>query len=104
MRVLFNSIALAGLIVATGATAQPAGDGYLVAIPYADLNLANPAGVAALKNRVEAQADQLCVGASDSPLQQSLQTKQCRAAFIHAAQRQLPFERTPVSGALHASR
>ena len=100
MRTLFTSIALATLACTTPAMAEPAGDSYSVAISYADLNLANPAGIATFQGRVRTSADRACVGVGDSPLQQSMQVQKCRAQFFSAAQQQLR-SALAVSGGMH---
>ena len=103
MRVLFTSIALAGLMFAAPAAAQPSED-YSVAVPYGDLNLGSDAGLATFNGRVQASANDVCTGASDSPLQVKLQIQKCRAHFKQAAERQLQLAIGPSSGTLLAAR
>lgn len=98
MRVLFTSIALAGLISAVPAVAEPVGEAYSVSISYQDLNVANPVGRARLKARIAAEADRICSSASDSPLTQAIDSKQCRARFTRSAERQLSLAIAPTGG------
>jgi UrcA family protein len=98
MRVLFNAIALAGLVSAMPAVAEPVGEAYSVSISYEDLNVANPIGRARLKGRIAAEADRLCISASDSPLKQAMDSKQCRARFTRSAERQLSLALAPTGG------
>ena len=105
MRVLLTSIALAGLFTASPAAAEPAGDAYPVSIFYGDLNMANPVGLSRLKDRIAAEAGKACDAVSDSPLTQTIETKQCRAKFTRSAERQLSLALAPAGGArLMASR
>ena len=104
MRVLFTSIALAGLIAATPAAAQPGAEDFSVAIPYSDLNLASAAGLATFSGRVKSAAANVCIGAGDSPLQQTLQAQKCRANFKRTAEQQLQLALAPVGGRIFAAR
>jgi len=95
MRILLTSLALACSIAASPAVAQPGAEDFSVAISYSDLDVASDAGATILVHRIKARADQFCVGAGDSPLQQLMQAQQCRANFIAAAERKLQFAEVP---------
>ena len=100
MRVLLTSIALAGLFSASPVIAEPVGDDYPVSIFYGDLNISNPVGLSRLKDRIAAEADKACDSVTDSPLKQSIETKQCRANFTRSAERQLSLALAPAGGAV----
>lgn len=89
MRTLLVPIAFAGLAYASAVAAQPVGDTYSVSIPYADLNLSNPAGVEALKGRIAAQAGRTCGATIPAPLKEVMDVRQCRAGFARAAEQRL---------------
>jgi UrcA family protein len=92
MNALFTAIALSTIVSAAPAAAQPAEEAYSVAISYNDLDVASDSGIATLLHRVKANADRLCIGAGDSPLQQLLHAQQCRGNFIRAAEGKLWLE------------
>lgn len=54
-------------------------------VGFADLNLRSEAGVAALKQRVHAAADRLCLSIGVEPLQTRMQTLTCRDGAIASA-------------------
>jgi UrcA family protein len=85
MRVLLTAIAFAAFAGAAPAAARTGEEAYSVTIPYGDLN----GDVRVVLHRVRASADRFCIGVGDSPLQQLLQAQQCRANFIHSAERKL---------------
>ena len=96
MRVLLTAMALA-MACAAPATAEPIDNQFSVAVPYGDLNLDSPEGVAALKGRVKAKAAQAC----DVPpitLGQALQVRSCRMAFVRSAERNLELELASSAG------
>lgn len=98
MNALFTAIALSTLVSAAPAAAEPGEESYSIAISYNDLNVASDSGAAALLHRVKANADRLCIGAGDSPLQQLLQAQQCRISFIRAAEGKLWLDQGSSSG------
>jgi UrcA family protein len=84
------------------ATAQPIDDQFSVAVPYGDLNLDSPAGIAALTGRVKAKAAQAC----DVPpitLGQRLQVRSCRINFVRSAQRNLEIELASSAGGIRVA-
>ena len=96
MRVLLTAMALA-MACAAPATAEPIDNQFSVAVPYGDLNLDSPEGVAALKGRMKAKAAQAC----DVPpitLGQALQVRSCRMAFVRSAERNLELELASSAG------
>jgi UrcA family protein len=84
-----------GLFLATGiglAHAQPMvveAERPHAAISYADLNLASPAGQAALKARVERAAARLCLSRGAPPPQERMQRKRCFASAMAGAEPQI---------------
>lgn len=88
MRNLFASMAIAGLLLSTGAAAAPASEDtqtYSVAINYADLNLHSAEGLEAFGSRVKSEARRVCGATKVTPLQESLEIRQCRAQLIRSA-------------------
>jgi len=85
---LFAVAALAAAYVNTSAAISPAAahgaDG--VAISYADLNLANPAGRAALDRRIAAAARQVCGQFLITELKWAEMSRACRVEVIASAQ------------------
>ena len=103
MRTLLT-IALASFVCAAPAAAAPADGEFSVAISYGDLNLSSAAGVAKLLGRVKARANMICVGASDSPLAETLQEQKCRKDFIRTAERTMQVAFVPASSGRAAGR
>ena len=69
MNALFTAIALSTLASAAPAAADTGEEAYSIAISFNDLDVARDSGAAVLLHRVKANADRLCVGVGDSPLQ-----------------------------------
>jgi UrcA family protein len=91
---VLGSIAALGVTGGTlAATATPLRAAELVVtakapqarIAYADLNLADPAGIARLDARIRAAADKLCDASGVRDLGARLAADKCRAALIAAA-------------------
>ncbi|HET7315965.1 MAG TPA: UrcA family protein [Sphingomicrobium sp.] len=105
MRVIIASIALALLSTANAATAQSFDTAETATISYADLNLANPAGVAALEGRLKLASNRLCHDLKVTPMQDTVAVSQCRAAILDSAKRQLDLAAiSSPSGTVLASR
>jgi UrcA family protein len=98
MNALFTAIALSTLVSAAPAAADTGEEAYSIAISFNDLDVARDSGAAALLHRVKANADRLCVGVGDSPLQQLLQAQQCRINFIRTAEGKLWLDQGSSSG------
>lgn len=93
LKLKFAMLALAAAAAVTGATlaatpalAAPAAEAAPTArIPFADLNLANAAGVARLNDRVRRTAEALCLSDGEEVLQRRLEAMACRDRTIAAA-------------------
>ena len=72
--------ALAALTV-SGLTAAPAAaaDETTVTVPYADLNLASPAGAAALEARIDAAVQEVCVRPDIRNIKAMTAWEECKA-------------------------
>ena len=88
MRALLASIAVASVAVPAAATAQPSAEATAV-VAFGDLNLASPAGMAALKARVKAAAYEICGPYDFSPTSAWRSQAQCKKAVIESADRQI---------------
>ena len=73
--------ALAALTV-SGLTAAPAAaaDETTVTVPYADLNLASPAGAAALEARIDAAVEEVCVRPDIRNIKAMTAWEECKAS------------------------
>jgi UrcA family protein len=86
---LMTSLALAASLAAAAAQAQAranADDSYVASIPYGDLNLASPAGLATLRGRIRGAAFDVCGRSMVVPLAEAERTARCRAEFIRSAE------------------
>jgi UrcA family protein len=89
---LFSSLPLAASLAASAAQAQApadAADSYRIAVPYGDLNLASPRGLAAFRNRVRGAALSVCGERKVAPLAEASAGAECRADFERAAESRL---------------
>jgi UrcA family protein len=91
MKTAFCSIALASLLAATAAQAQPAAESetYSASIRSGDLNLATPGGLATFHGRVKAAANQICGTAPVLPFNEARAIGECRAHLFRSADRQV---------------
>jgi UrcA family protein len=103
----FLPLALAA--AATALAASPAGahtihvadDGqYRVAIPYGDLNLANPAGVRALERRLKAATVAVCGRSTGKGVADARTASACRKSILEAARPQLALAVEPNKGSV----
>ena len=101
MRVLLTSMALAFAGTAANAAAvQPAApEQFTVAVPYGDLNLSSPEGIAALRGRVQAKAAQAC-DVTPITLGQAIAVRKCRMNFVRSAERNLELATAPAGGTI----
>ena len=85
---LFAAAALAAAYVNTSAALSPAAaqDADGVAVSYADLNLASPAGRAVLDRRIAAAARQVCGNYLITELKWAEMSRACRAEVTASAQ------------------
>ena len=92
MTKMLNVIAITAAALAAGpAAAQLSAltDTYQVAVPYADLNLANPVGAAILERRIEAGAKQACGERSIFEMTRWNAVQTCQERFISTARQAL---------------
>ncbi len=88
MKMLFTISAIA--LATAAAAAEPAqADGFRVTVAYADLNLDNPTGRAALEARITAGAREACGERSVFELSLYVEVQSCQKRFIESARRQL---------------
>jgi UrcA family protein len=79
------AVTLAGLAAAPAAAAEEAE----VTVPYADLNLATPAGTAALEARIDAAVREVCTKPYLRDLKAMTAWEECKAAAKVGAMEQL---------------
>lgn len=102
MRVLLASIAIAATAISAPAYASSVQETVTAAVPYADLNLNNPAGVAALEGRIRGEARRLC-GSENHLLKWIAAAEKCRADAEKSAQAQLRFTFAASSGGFRSA-
>ena len=87
-RTLLTSALTLSAIVAAPAIAAPA-EPVSAVVSYADLNLANAVGVAALERRIKATANRICGNADPLDLVASMQVRTCRKAALASTRTQV---------------
>ena len=80
---------VAAAIPAAPAAAGGVEEGYIVTVPYADLNLATADGRARLASRIDAAADGVCGYSGVISLVERQRLSRCRAEFTASANRQV---------------
>lgn len=103
MRILLSAIAL-GMTCAAPAAAEPVSESFSVAIPYGDLNLDSPAGIAAFAGRVKGEAKLVCGQAFPAWLEEAANVRKCRADFVRAAERGVQVANVATGGRIVAGR
>ena len=73
-----TSISAALLLAAAPALAAPAPGNSSETVSYADLNLASPAGIAALDRRIDRAVRRVCGASHPADLNTGFQVRQCR--------------------------
>ena len=76
-------------LTASIAAAPAAATGVTVTVSYADLDLADPAGMAALEERIAAAVDTVCSKVEPRRLRGLIAWEQCKAASLADAMEQL---------------
>ena len=91
--------ALAAASIAAPAAAQEAS----VHVPYGDLDLADPAGVAALEDRIAVAVEAVCSKVEPRRIRTQVAWEECKARSLADAMEQLSTKLPAVSVALAAS-
>lgn len=90
--------ALTATVAAPASAAEPS-----VVVSFADLDLATPAGKAALDERIEAAVDKVCTEVARRDLQDWIATEECKVLSLADAMEQLAALTPPANTALAAS-
>jgi len=96
MNTSIRAIALVAALAVQGvASADPSTT--KMAVHYSDLNLASPAGIAALNSRIKNAVDQVCGSADSRQLEEVAAVNECKKAALADAMAQVAMISTPRS-------